>query len=99
MPCSSGCAVPFSVDRKEVAVQLLLAMKVPFGPHLSYLNKNSGMKHRLVPFTLQRVIAFMSLILTISSTVQLNFNVLPGHVGELGAVNSRPSTSPIKTKG
>ena len=93
MPSSSGSAVPLSVDRKEVAFSLTgLAVKLLFGPQSSGLVDICDKIHRsLLPFTLQRVIAFIPLM---GITVQSNVNTLPGHVGELGAVNC-PSTSPV----
>lgn len=93
MPSSSGSAVPFSVDRKNVAFSLTgLAVKVLFGPQTSVLVDICDKIHRsLLPFTLQWVIAFIPLM---GITVQLNISSLPGHVGELGAVNC-PSTSPV----
>ena len=69
-------------------------MKAVFGPQFSGPVDICDKVHRaIVPFTLQRVIAFMPLMFI---TVQWNVNVSPGHVGELGAVNV-PSTSPVKT--
>ena len=86
MPSSSGIAVAFSVDENEVAFALPgLAVKALFGPQVSVLVCNCVKVHKsLVPFTLQRMIAFMPLMVV---TVQLNVNATPGHVGELGTVN------------
>ena len=93
MPSSSVSAVPLSVVRKNVAFALTgLAVKALFGPQSSELVDICDKIHRsLLPFTLQRVIAFIPLM---GITVQSNVNTLPGHVGELGAVNC-PSTSPV----
>ena len=93
VPSSSGSAVPLSVDVKEVAsIFPGLAVKASFGPQSSLLIIICDKTHRFVlPFTLQRMIAFMPLVVT----VQLNVIVSPGHRGELGAVNC-PSTSPVE---
>ena len=94
MPSSSDIAVAFSVDVNDVAFALPgLAVKALFGPQVSVLVCNCVKVHRsIVPFTLQKMIAFMPLMVV---TVQLNVNAMPGHVGELGAVNC-PSTSPVE---
>lgn len=94
IPSSLGSAVPLSVDEKEVAFVFPgLAVNASFGPQCSLLVDICDKIHgSTVRFTLQRVTAFMPLM---TITVQLNVNVLPGHVGELGAVNF-PSTSPVK---
>ena len=94
MPSSSGIAVAISVDVNDVAFVLPgLAVKALFGPQVSVLVCNCVKVHRsIVPFTLQKMMAFMPLMVV---TVQLNVNVMPGHVGELGTVNC-PSTSPVE---
>ena len=87
---SSGSAVAFSVDEKEVAFDVPgLAVKALFCPQaLVFVDICDTIHSSVVLFTLQRMTAFMPLM---SVTVQSNVNALPGHVGDLGGVNC-PST-------